>query len=45
MIGVRGLDSRGWEGCEFVSSSPRPDRLWIPHNLLSNGYLGLFLWG
>jgi hypothetical protein len=30
---------RGWE---FFSSSPRPDRLWGPPSLPSNGYRGSF---
>jgi hypothetical protein len=30
---------RGWE---FFSTPPRPDRLWDPPSLLSNGYQGLF---
>jgi hypothetical protein len=30
---------------EFISSPPRPDRLWGPSSLLSNGYWGPFLWG
>jgi hypothetical protein len=33
---------RGWE---FFSSPPRPDRLWGPSSLLSNGYQGFFPWG
>jgi hypothetical protein len=34
--------NRGWE---FISSTPRPHRLWGTPSLLSNGYQGLFLWG
>jgi hypothetical protein len=33
---------RDWE---FFSSPPRPDRLWGPPSLLSNGYQVLFPWG
>jgi hypothetical protein len=33
--------SRRWE---FFSSPPRPDRLWGPLSLLSNGYQGPFRW-
>jgi hypothetical protein len=35
-----GMDDRG-VGVP-VSSPRRPDRLWTPPNLLSNGYLGFF---
>jgi hypothetical protein len=45
-----GLDGRGVGvrvpvEARFFSSSRRPDRLWVPLNLLSNGYRGLFPWG
>jgi hypothetical protein len=38
----------GWstgKGWEFFSSPPRPDRLWGPPSLLSNGYQGIFSGG
>jgi hypothetical protein len=33
---------RAGGGWEFFSSPPRPERLWGPPSLLSNGYQGLF---
>jgi hypothetical protein len=36
------IPGRGWE---CFSSPPRPDRLWGPLSLLSNGYQGFFPWG
>jgi len=35
-IGVLGFDFR--RRLKFFSSPPRPERLWGPHSLLSNGY-------
>jgi hypothetical protein len=32
-------------GWEFFSSTPWPERFWVPLSLLSNGYRGLFPWG
>jgi hypothetical protein len=46
-----GLDDRGSRvrfpagGWEFFFSPPRPERLWGPPSILSNGYQGLFPWG
>jgi hypothetical protein len=45
-----GLDDRGSRvrfpagGWELFSSPPRPERLWGPPSLLSNGYQALFPW-
>jgi hypothetical protein len=36
------LHSRYGQG--FLHSPPRPDRLWGPLSLLSNGYLGILSW-
>jgi hypothetical protein len=42
-----GLDDQGFEsrqGLGFFFPPPRPDRLWGPPSLLSNGYQGFFPW-
>jgi hypothetical protein len=39
--GRSGFDS--WQ-CKIFSSPQRPDRLWSPPHLFSNGYWGLFPW-
>jgi hypothetical protein len=41
-IGVLGFDSR--QGLGIFSSPPRPELLWGPPSLLSNGYQGFFPW-
>jgi hypothetical protein len=38
----QGVGVRVSVGSNILSSPNCPDRLWGPHNLLSNGYLGLF---
>jgi hypothetical protein len=40
--GRPGFDSRQGRLRDFHSSSPHPDRLWGPPNLLSNGYRGSY---
>jgi hypothetical protein len=41
------LDDPGFEsrrGLGIFCSPRRPDRLWVPPSLLSNGYQGFFSW-
>jgi hypothetical protein len=38
--GRSGFYPREGQGRDFFSSPPRPDQLWSPPNLLSNGYRG-----
>jgi len=40
--GSGSIPGGGWE---FFSSPPRPEQLWDPVSLLSNGYQGFFPWG
>jgi len=42
---LQAADLHTREVWEFFSSPPRPESLWDPPSLLSNGYQGLFPWG
>jgi hypothetical protein len=42
-IGVLGFDS--WRGLGIFPSQPRPELLWAPPSLLSNGCQGFLPWG
>jgi hypothetical protein len=41
-LDYRGVGVRAPVGSRIFSSPRRPERLWGPPNLLSNGYQGLF---
>jgi hypothetical protein len=44
VLGDRGFESRQGLGI-FFSSPPRPEQLWGPPSLLTNGYQGHFPYG
>jgi hypothetical protein len=41
-INIINTNNLGWGGWEFLSSPPRPERLWGPPSHLSNGNQVLF---